>query len=170
MPIVPAATGLEATAHILQVDPTVTGFRAVTGAFAYSMLTAKLYVKYGEENADWTPVDPGSTGETLLAATVSALSAVSVTGYPNGQPALVTTVAFFGSATYTLVPAMGTADSLNLVATADDAARQWVRKPIVDGANTPWPVLVPNVAAEPRRTTRSFRPCPATTSSAPCRG
>jgi hypothetical protein len=80
----------------------------------------------------------------VLAASPAALSSfltlgpLTEGGYANGQLAACETVGLLGKAVYELVDAVGTADGLNILATADDSARQWVRLDVLGGAMSCW--------------------------------
>jgi len=72
---------------------------------------------------------------TIAVATPAALAALAVAGIPSGQQALVAaTRVGAGSGIYILQTAVSsTPDSFFVIATADDAARQWVMSVIQEG-------------------------------------
>lgn len=80
----------------------VTSFNGATGVVGYA------------------PVIPCANVAALAA--LPTLGALSAGGYDVGQQAFVASNGFL----YTLCAALGTADALNIVATSDDATRQWV--------------------------------------------
>ncbi len=84
----------------------------------------------------------GGVPVTATLTTLAAVVTLGVNGYPTGTKFHVTASTFFGPTDYTLMLAtVGTADGLNIVATADDPLRVWVRS-IIFQAPTLWPVLV----------------------------
>ena len=79
MPIIRTADGLDAVSYLIQVDPSVVGFPAPVGAWAYSFGTNALYFKTGSATTEWTRVTVGSN---VAPAVGSNLGNASVTINP----------------------------------------------------------------------------------------
>lgn len=92
---------------------------------ALSACQAPAPAKYG----DFGP-KPASSSAVVQTTTQTALAALSVLSYPTGQRAYLSTPRL----TFILQAATaGAANGVNVVATADDTARQWIQEAILSG-------------------------------------